>query len=117
LGPAVPALASAAGYPLLADPLSGARRGDAAIAHYDLLLRDELFAREYAAEVVIRIGDLPTSKPLRTWLGGLDGARQILVDPRLAWQDPASVVEIVLRADPRLLEPPPPADPAWLRRW
>jgi 2-succinyl-5-enolpyruvyl-6-hydroxy-3-cyclohexene-1-carboxylate synthase len=117
LGPAVPALATAAGYPLLADPLSGARRGAAAIAHYDLLLRDETFAREHAAEVVIRIGDLPTSKPLRTWLGGLDGARQILIDPRLAWQDPASVVELVLRADPRLLEAPPPADPGWLRRW
>src|SRR4051812_28733748 len=30
--------ANAVGYPLLADPLSGARAGDAAIAHYDHLL-------------------------------------------------------------------------------
>ena len=35
-----PRFAARAGYPLLADPLSGARRGPAAIAHYDLLLRD-----------------------------------------------------------------------------
>ena len=33
-----------AGWPLLADPLSGARRGAAAVAHYDALLRDEAFA-------------------------------------------------------------------------
>ena len=117
LAPAVPALALAAGYPLLAEPLSGARRGAAAVAHYDLLLRDGDFAQAHAPEVVIRVGDLPTSKPLRTWLQGLGGARQILVDPQLAWQDPASVVELVLAADPRLLEPPPPADPAWLASW
>ena len=36
---------SALGYPLLADPLSGARRGPAAIATYDLLLRDPAFTR------------------------------------------------------------------------
>ncbi len=117
LAPAIPALATAAGYPLLADPLSGARRGAAAIAHYDSLLRDGEFARRHAPEVVIRVGDLPTSKPLRAWLAGLDGARHILVDPEWAWQDPASVADVVLRADPRLLEPPAAADPAWLRAW
>ena len=40
LGPALAAFADRAGIPLLADPLSGARRGPAAIAHYDALLRD-----------------------------------------------------------------------------
>jgi 2-succinyl-5-enolpyruvyl-6-hydroxy-3-cyclohexene-1-carboxylate synthase len=117
LAPAIPALARVAGYPLLADPLSGARRGGAAIAHYDALLRDAEFAREHAPEVVVRVGDLPTSKSLRSWLGALPGARQILVDPELGWQDPASVVELVIRADPRVLEPPPAADPGWLERW
>ena len=117
LAPAIPELALAAGYPLLADPLSGARRGAAAVAHYDLLLRGRDFAQAHAPEVVVRVGDLPTSRPLRAWLGGLDGAQQILVDPQLAWQDPASVVELVLRADPRLLEPPPAADRGWLDGW
>ncbi len=117
LAPQLPALALAAGYPLLADPLSGARRGAAAIAHYDLLLRDGDFAGRHAPEVIVRVGDLPTSKPLRGWLGGLRGVHQILVDPELAWQDPAAVVELVLRADPRALEPPPPAPPDWLQRW
>ncbi len=38
------AFAAGAGWPLLADPLSGARRGEAAIAHYDALLREQGFA-------------------------------------------------------------------------
>jgi 2-succinyl-5-enolpyruvyl-6-hydroxy-3-cyclohexene-1-carboxylate synthase len=117
LAPALPELAAAAGYPLLADPLSGARRGPAAVAHYDLLLRDPGFAREHAPEVVIRVGDLPTSKPLRTWLAELEDASQILVDRAGGWQDPASVVDTVLRADPRSLRAPAPAEMAWLGDW
>ena len=81
----------APGYPLLADPLSGARRGPAAIAHYDLLLRDA-GSPPSQPELVIRVGDLPTSKPLRTWLAWLQDARAGRVDPEGAWQDPAAVV-------------------------
>ena len=113
----IAALAAACEYPLLADPLSGARGGAAAVAHYDLLLRDESFARDHAPEVVIRVGDLPTSKPLRSWLAGLDGARQIAVDPQGAWQDPAAVLGRSLRADPALLTPPPSAPAGWLDGW
>jgi 2-succinyl-5-enolpyruvyl-6-hydroxy-3-cyclohexene-1-carboxylate synthase len=99
LGPALAAAAAALGVPLLADPLSGARRGAAAIAHYDALLRDEAFAGAHRPDVVVRIGDLPTSKPLRQWLAGLD-AHQVAFDPEGAWQDPAGVVAEVLDADP-----------------
>jgi 2-succinyl-5-enolpyruvyl-6-hydroxy-3-cyclohexene-1-carboxylate synthase len=99
LGPALAAAAAALGAPLLADPLSGARRGPAAIAHYDALLRTR-FADEQRPDVVVRIGDLPTSKPLRQWLEGLDDAHQVAFDPDGAWQDPAAVVAEVLDADP-----------------
>ena len=58
-----------AGWPLLADPLSGARRGAAAIAHYDALLRDAGVRCRHEPDLVLRVGDLPVSKPLRTLAG------------------------------------------------
>jgi 2-succinyl-5-enolpyruvyl-6-hydroxy-3-cyclohexene-1-carboxylate synthase len=121
LGPALAAAAVALGAPLLADPLSGARRGAAAIAHYDALLRDARFAAEHRPEVVVRIGDLPTSKPLRRWLEGLD-AHQVAFDPEGAWQDPAAVVAEVLDADPAAwarahARAPDEADAPWLQAW
>jgi 2-succinyl-5-enolpyruvyl-6-hydroxy-3-cyclohexene-1-carboxylate synthase len=100
LAQAAATFAAAAGWPLLADPLSGARRGEAAIAHYDALLRDEAFAASLAPDLVLRVGDLPVSKPLRTWLAGLDGVRQLALDPEGAWQDPASVLSDSLALDP-----------------
>jgi 2-succinyl-5-enolpyruvyl-6-hydroxy-3-cyclohexene-1-carboxylate synthase len=110
------------GYPLLADPLSGARHGPAAVAHYDLLLRDASFTAEVRPELVIRIGDLPTSKPLRAWLGALaDTAEQVALDPNSTWQDPAATLSALDLSDPaRVLEtlgPETPADPDWLARW
>jgi 2-succinyl-5-enolpyruvyl-6-hydroxy-3-cyclohexene-1-carboxylate synthase len=101
--------------PLLADPVSGARQGPAAIAHYDLLLREPAFVHAHRPEFVIRAGQLPTSKPLRAWLAGLD-APQIAVDPHGTWQDPDAVVGM------RIGELPRPGDfeplePAWLASW
>ncbi len=114
--------AARAGIPLLADPLSGARHGPAAIAHYDLLLRDPQFADAHRPDFVIRTGDLPTSKPLRTWLAGLDTA-QIAIDPYTAWHDPAAVVGMRVRASTRAMldgltaGEVSPADPDWLAAW
>jgi len=123
LGPALAALAEHAGIPLLADPLSGARRGAAAIAHYDALLRDADWAAAHAPELVLRVGDLPTSKPLRGWLAGAAEALQIAVDAEGAWQDPDAVVGTLVAAEPRpLVEAltarlPRAADAAWLDGW
>jgi 2-succinyl-5-enolpyruvyl-6-hydroxy-3-cyclohexene-1-carboxylate synthase len=100
LGQAAAAFCKVTGWPLLADPMSGARRGDAAIAHYDALLREPGFVREHPPEVVVRVGDLPVSKPLRLWLAGLADTRQIALDPEGAWQDPATVVSDSLAAEP-----------------
>jgi 2-succinyl-5-enolpyruvyl-6-hydroxy-3-cyclohexene-1-carboxylate synthase len=102
LGPALADLADRRGLPLLAEPLSGARRGAAAVAHYDALLRDDVFAAAHAPELVLRFGDLPTSKPLRQWLHGLD-ALQIAFDSEAAWQDPAGRVGTIVTADARLV--------------
>jgi 2-succinyl-5-enolpyruvyl-6-hydroxy-3-cyclohexene-1-carboxylate synthase len=100
LGEEAAALCVALGWPLLADPMSGARRGEAAIAHYDALLRDQRFTGEHTPDLVLRVGDLPVSKPLRSWLGSLAGTRQITLDLEGAWQDPASVVSDSIAAEP-----------------
>jgi 2-succinyl-5-enolpyruvyl-6-hydroxy-3-cyclohexene-1-carboxylate synthase len=103
LGDAVARFATALAIPLLAEPLSGARRGGAAVAHYDALLRDDAFAQAHRPDLVLRVGDLPTSKPLRQWLHGLDPASvvQVAFDPEHAWQDPAGAVTTIIGADPR----------------
>jgi 2-succinyl-5-enolpyruvyl-6-hydroxy-3-cyclohexene-1-carboxylate synthase len=116
LGPALAAFAERAAIPLLADPLSGARRGPAAIAHYDALLR----AWSPEPQLVLRVGDLPTSKPLRTWLHGMDEALQIAFDPENAWQDPGGAVATILGTDPRATLDAiefKKRDRAWLERW
>jgi len=126
---AIAAFAAATGWPVLADPMSGARRGEAAIAHYDALLRDEQFAASLIPDLVLRVGDLPVSKPLRTWLAGLEEVTQVGLDPECAWQDPASVLAHSLALDPadalsrlaeeRALSAPPPnqLERDWLASW
>jgi 2-succinyl-5-enolpyruvyl-6-hydroxy-3-cyclohexene-1-carboxylate synthase len=118
LGDALAGLADSLALPLLADPLSGARRGPAAVAHYDALLRDPEWTAAHAPDLVLRVGDLPTSKPLRAWLHGLDGALQIAFDAENAWQDPAGAVATIVGADPRILAPEQPReDRGWLEEW
>jgi len=104
--------------PLLADPLSSARHGEAAIAHYDLLLRDPEFAAAHQPRFVIRTGDLPTSKPLRAWLAGLETA-QIAFDPDGAWHDPDGVVGMRIRAPYRALvgDHELQTDEGWFSSW
>ena len=113
-------------WPVLADPLSGARAGTAAVAHYDAVLRDPDFAGRHRPEVVLRIGDLPTSKPLRQWLASLD-VPQIGSDAPGHWADPdGRLTRIAPRAieallwrleDPEHRREPAPAPAAWLEGW
>lgn len=110
------ALAARWEVPLLADPLSGARRGPAAIAHYDLLLRDQSFLARHRPRFVIRVGELPTSKPLRAWLAGLDDVAQIAIDPEDGWQDPAAVVGMHVAGGLPEVETID-SDPGWLDSW
>ena len=96
-------LARASGFPILAEPTSQLRSGphdrSHVIAAYDLLLRDEAFATSTRPDLVIRFGEMPTSKPLRAWLAD-SGAAQIVVDPSGGWNEPTRRAAAILRADP-----------------
>jgi 2-succinyl-5-enolpyruvyl-6-hydroxy-3-cyclohexene-1-carboxylate synthase len=92
-------LAAACGWPLLAEPTSGVRCGphdrSHVVAHYDVLLRVEGFATAHAPGLLLRIGDMPTSKPLRTWAAE---APQVVLDPHAAWHEPTRRAELLLRS-------------------
>jgi 2-succinyl-5-enolpyruvyl-6-hydroxy-3-cyclohexene-1-carboxylate synthase len=96
-------LARASGFPILADPTSQLRCGphdrSRVISTYDLLLRDERFAKSVTPDLVLRFGEMPTSKPLRAWLA-TSGADQIVIDPFGGWNEPSRQAAAILRADP-----------------
>jgi 2-succinyl-5-enolpyruvyl-6-hydroxy-3-cyclohexene-1-carboxylate synthase len=123
LGRKLADFAARARVPLLADPLSRARSGPAAIAHFDLILRASELAAQLAPDVVCRIGDLPTSKPLRSWIASLDQAHHVLFAPDERWSDPsARVTQRIVGSLEDLLErvgqdEVVPDDSDWLDRW
>jgi 2-succinyl-5-enolpyruvyl-6-hydroxy-3-cyclohexene-1-carboxylate synthase len=96
-------LARASGFPILADATSQLRLGphdrSYVVTTYDTLLRDEHWAKGVVPELVLRFGELPTSKPLRQWLVA-SGADQIVVDPTGGWNEPTGRAAAILRADP-----------------
>ena len=111
-----------AGWPVLADPLSGLRCGPHdrrnVIAHYDLLLRAAVFAGAHRPDLVVRVGDTPTSKPLRAWLAE---AEQVVLDPDRAWHEPTREAGTIVAAGPELLDAlgghVAPAEGDWLESW
>jgi 2-succinyl-5-enolpyruvyl-6-hydroxy-3-cyclohexene-1-carboxylate synthase len=120
----VTALAAATGWPVLAEPTSGLRCGahdrSHVIAHYDVLLRDEAWAEAHVPRIALRLGDAPTSKPLRAWLARTE---QVVVDPHATWHEPTRSAQSIAAADPGLTcaelaeTLAVPADPSWLQSW
>jgi 2-succinyl-5-enolpyruvyl-6-hydroxy-3-cyclohexene-1-carboxylate synthase len=112
--------AEAAGWPVLADPLSNLRV-PGTIATYDPLLRVTGFADDHRPDVVLRIGAAPTNKPLAQWLD--PSVDQVLVDPDDAWLDPAHAASGRMAADPELLlgaladAVDVMVDDEWVQRW
>ena len=117
-------LARRLAWPVLAEPTSGVRCGphdrSAVVSHYDVLLRDPPWARQHAPDLVLRVGDTPTSKPLRAWLAP---ARQVVLDAEGSWHEPTRRAERIVRAAPTpLLEEVASAvaaseDRRWLEGW
>jgi len=93
---AVAELARRTGWPILADPASGLRRGphtDRApvLATGEHLLRSR-WADDHRPEVVVQLGAMPTSKSYRLWLEGSSTGRVVAVDHLGRHPDPSHVV-------------------------
>src|SRR5260370_8162334 len=111
------ALGASGGWPLLADPLSGARMGATAISAYEAILRHPGFASAMRPDLVVRVGRMGTSKPLASYLG--PEVPQVVVDPDGDWADPGRSAQWIIRADPSelpsLVELSGPRP--WTQRW
>jgi 2-succinyl-5-enolpyruvyl-6-hydroxy-3-cyclohexene-1-carboxylate synthase len=81
---AIAQLSQALEWPVLADGLSPVRNyadlNPYLISTYDLILRNQQLAQQLTPEMVIQIGELPTSKELRTWLDESQSRRWV-IDP------------------------------------
>jgi 2-succinyl-5-enolpyruvyl-6-hydroxy-3-cyclohexene-1-carboxylate synthase len=120
---AIVELAAAARAPVLADPTSGLRfggpHGAVVVDSYDLIARDA--PDSLLPDLVIRFGDMPTSKPLRAWLDG-SGVDVIAVDPPGRWNEPSRRAGALIRADARAVAGGVAAriaagDEEWPQRW
>lgn len=104
MGPAALRLRAATGYPLLADPLSGARfrpgASEGALAAYDLFLRDEEGWSALAPDLVLRTGLPSPSAALERFLEAHPATTQVVVDGGGRWKDPSTVASRYLLADP-----------------
>jgi 2-succinyl-5-enolpyruvyl-6-hydroxy-3-cyclohexene-1-carboxylate synthase len=102
-GRAAVAFAGATGFPLLADPLSGARWGPSGgalvVEGYDLFLRDGAVRARLTPDLIVRVGASPTSAALQGWLEHHAGVRQVVVDGGGRWKDHASVASDYVHAD------------------
>jgi 2-succinyl-5-enolpyruvyl-6-hydroxy-3-cyclohexene-1-carboxylate synthase len=95
------ALAEAAGWPVLAEPASNLRRGRLALSAHDALLRAKGFAEAQAADFVLRMGPLGTSKAVSGWVAS--AGRRVLVDADAAPLDAERRPSEIVRADPATL--------------
>lgn len=100
---AVAALAAQIGYPLLAEPSSGLRFGahvhEGVIAAYETFLS---LADVPPCDVVIRFGDVPTSKWLNETLERAGEAGYVHVSADGVWADDLHRISHLIHADPVL---------------
>jgi 2-succinyl-5-enolpyruvyl-6-hydroxy-3-cyclohexene-1-carboxylate synthase len=124
LPPRLAELAKATGYPLLADPLSQARFGEAwqaATGAYDAILQSAPAREALRPGLALRFGAAPTSDALLQWLEE-QSVPQVVLD-EAPWREPALSPGARVVADPAAtcaaLLPllPGGRDAAWASRW
>jgi 2-succinyl-5-enolpyruvyl-6-hydroxy-3-cyclohexene-1-carboxylate synthase len=103
-GPAVLRFAARSGFPVLADPLSGARfgpdQGALRPAAYDFVLRSPEVREALRPSVIIRVGSSPTSAALQETLVAWSGVDYLVIDEGGRWKDHGATATEYLVADP-----------------
>ncbi len=115
-------LATATGWPVVADPLSGCQMLESAVARFDALLRHAEFAASHRPAVVLQLGMPPASKVLAQWLAA-SKAKHVAVSPVGLVSDPnlvgsqqvhAPIGALCSRLASAVADP---RDPAWIEQW
>jgi 2-succinyl-5-enolpyruvyl-6-hydroxy-3-cyclohexene-1-carboxylate synthase len=114
---ALVSLAEQAGWPLLAEPSSGARHGPAALTGYQYLLESAEFLAHWRPDVIVSAGrpGLSRSQLALLHAAGRSGPHVVLLQGPGRWADPARTATHVTG---RVLLRGAPAGPSgWLRAW
>jgi len=114
-------LAMRAGWPVLAEPSSGARRGPNALSAYQHLLATPEFVAAHQPDLIVSAGRPGLSRAQLAFLGAGSASRQVVIaqgpgrwaDPQRAATDVAAAVR--LTGGPG--SPQGPRSPAWLEAW
>jgi 2-succinyl-5-enolpyruvyl-6-hydroxy-3-cyclohexene-1-carboxylate synthase len=112
-------LAEQAGWPLLAEPSSGARRGPNALPAYQYLLATPEFMAAYRPDVIVSAGRPGLSRPQSALLAGPAARHVVIAQGPGRWADPQRAATDVA-AGIRLAGPArttPSGTTPWLEGW
>ncbi|MEU1076138.1 MULTISPECIES: 2-succinyl-5-enolpyruvyl-6-hydroxy-3-cyclohexene-1-carboxylic-acid synthase [unclassified Streptomyces] len=120
---AIRALADALGWPVLADPRSGARTPHSTtVAAADAILRAPAARDRLRPSAVLHLGERWASRVMAEWLAH-PAIEHLTVDPDWRWRDPQRRADTVLCADPTALcraaaeAVPHPVPSGWRDAW
>jgi 2-succinyl-5-enolpyruvyl-6-hydroxy-3-cyclohexene-1-carboxylate synthase len=108
-------LAELAGWPVLAEPSSGARRGPNALSAYQYLLATPEFVAAHRPDVLVSAGRPGLSRAQLAFLGGQAGRHVVIEQGPGRWADPQRTATDV--AAQIKLGGTPAGTTAWLAEW
>ncbi len=113
---AVVDFAGRAGWPVVAEPHSNARRPPGGIRCADALLRHEGFTTQHHPDLAVVVGRVGLSRVLLGWLSEVE---HVGLDPAGGWWDPTRTSRGRYRCDPAALAAVgvTAAEPGWRRAW
>jgi 2-succinyl-5-enolpyruvyl-6-hydroxy-3-cyclohexene-1-carboxylate synthase len=115
-------LAAEAGWPVLAEPSSGARAGPSALAAYPYLLESPEFVARHRPEVIVSAGRPGLSRAQLGYLktaapGGAPPRHIVIAQGPGHWADPARTATDVAAALRLVRAPATPDTGGWLASW